>query len=82
MAVYLSLFISAFLSATLLPGSSEILLLALAQQNYDPWVLWAWASAGNTLGSVVNWLLGRFLLHGGRGERRLRMALSRLALNL
>ena len=24
---------------------------------------WAWASAGNTLGSAVNWVLGRYLLH-------------------
>ena len=31
--------------------------------GYDPLALWVWASAGNTLGSAVNWLLGRYLLH-------------------
>lgn len=63
MEVYLSLFLSAFLSATLLPGSSEILLAGLLTQGYDSYLLWIWATVGNTLGSVVNWLLGRYLLH-------------------
>jgi membrane protein YqaA with SNARE-associated domain len=60
---FLSLFVSAFLSATLLPGSSEIILAALTAQHYDSLLLWSWATAGNTLGSCVNWLLGRYLLH-------------------
>lgn len=63
MTVYLGLFLSAFISATLLPGTSEVLLLALYSQGYDPILLWCWATAGNTLGSVVNWVLGRYLLH-------------------
>ena len=54
---------SAVLSATLLPGTSEVLLLGLLAQGYDPWTLWCWATAGNTLGSVINWLLGRYLIH-------------------
>ena len=61
--VYSGLFLSAFLSATLLPGSSEVLLAALITQHYDPLMLWLWASAGNTLGSCVNWVMGRYLLH-------------------
>jgi len=63
MEAFLGLFVSAFLSATLLPGSSEILLAALSSQHYDPFLLWSWATAGNTLGSCVNWLMGRYLLH-------------------
>ena len=31
--------------------------------GYDPLSLWLWATAGNTLGAAVNWLLGRYLLH-------------------
>ena len=63
MTIYLGLFLSALLSATLLPGSSEVLLLGLLQQGHDSLLLWGWATAGNTLGSVVNWWLGRYLLH-------------------
>jgi len=63
MDVTLGLFISAFLSATLLPGSSEILLMALFSEGYDAFTLLCWATAGNTLGSVVNWFMGKYLLH-------------------
>lgn len=60
---YLSLFTSAFIAATLLPLGSEVLLGALALQDYNPLLLWLTATAGNTLGSVVNWYLGIKLLH-------------------
>lgn len=63
MFIYLSLFLSAFVSATLLPGSSEILLASLLNKGHDNILLWGWATAGNTLGSAVNWLLGRYFLH-------------------
>jgi membrane protein YqaA with SNARE-associated domain len=57
----LGLFVSAFLSATLLPGSSEAALVALlALGRSDPVLLVAVATAGNVLGSVVNWAIGRF----------------------
>lgn len=62
MDVYLGLFFSAFLAATLVPAYSEILFAALVSAGYDPLALWLWASTGNTLGSVVNWFLGRYLL--------------------
>ena len=62
--VLAGLFASAFLSATLLPGSSEAALLALlALGKSDAPMLIAVATIGNVLGSVVNWLLGRFLAH-------------------
>lgn len=40
-----------------------MLFAALVYQGYDPWLLWLFATAGNTSGSAVNWLLGRYLLH-------------------
>ncbi len=60
---YLSLFFSAFLAATLVPAYSEIVLAGLVAAGHDPWALWCWATAGNTLGSALNWILGRYLLH-------------------
>lgn len=63
MEAYLGLFFSAFLAATLVPAYSEILFAGLVAAGYDPLQLLAWASAGNTLGSAVNWVLGRYLLH-------------------
>ena len=63
MDAYLGLFFSAFLAATLVPAYSEILFAGLVSAGYDPLALWLWASTGNTLGSAVNWVLGRYLLH-------------------
>lgn len=55
-----TLFFSAFLSATLLPGSSEaLLLLRLRDGGYDPSHLVLVATAGNLLGSLVTYALGR-----------------------
>ena len=62
LAVYGGLFLSAFLSATLLPGSSEALLTGLVVSGRGaPWLLLAAAVTGNVLGSLVNWVCGRFL---------------------
>ncbi len=59
-ALYGALFISAFLAATVLPVSSEAVLAGLIVSGRgDPWLLLAVATIGNTLGSVVNWILGR-----------------------
>ncbi|WP_305976867.1 YqaA family protein [Rheinheimera baltica] len=58
MLVYGSLFLSGLLAATLFPASSEVLLLALLQQGYQPFWLFVAATAGNTLGSCINWYLG------------------------
>lgn len=63
MDVYTGLFVSAFLSATILPGTSEVLLAGLQTQGYDTLSLWLWATTGNVLGSFVNWLLGGYFLH-------------------
>jgi membrane protein YqaA with SNARE-associated domain len=64
LAAYGGLFAAALVAATILPAQSELLLAGLlgaGQQN--PWLLVAVASAGNVLGSIVNWGLGRFLIH-------------------
>lgn len=56
---YLSLFVTAFVAATILPAYSEILLGGLVLEGYSVFWLWFWATAGNTLGSVVNGMIGR-----------------------
>ena len=63
MISYLALFGSAFLAATILPFYSEVLLYALLRQGFDPLLLVIVATLGNTLGAVVNWVLGLYLLH-------------------
>ena len=61
------LFLAAFAAATLLPAQSEAALVALLVSGTHPvWLLLAVATAGNVLGSVVNWALGRYLMrHAG-----------------
>jgi len=56
--VYLTLFVVAFLSATLLPMGSEAVLLYDMSQGYSLFLLWLVATLGNTLGSMVNYVLG------------------------
>lgn len=59
---YGTLFAVALAAATVLPAQSEALLAGLiASGRYNLWLLLAVASAGNTLGAVVNWGLGRFI---------------------
>ena len=60
---YVGLFLSALLAATVLPVSSEAVLVGLmAAGDYDMIWLWFLASLGNVLGAAVNWGLGRFCL--------------------
>ncbi|RXJ85014.1 YqaA family protein [Arcobacter cloacae] len=55
---YLILFISAFLSATLLPFGSEALLIYNISVGYDIYLLLFFATLGNSLGSILNYYLG------------------------
>ena len=57
---YWGLFLSAFLAATLLPLSSEIVLIILLVQGLNTGGLLFCAALGNILGSIVNYLLGRY----------------------
>jgi len=55
-----SLFASSFLSATLLPGNSEVVLIGmLLAKVSDPWLLVLIATMGNSLGGATNVILGR-----------------------
>jgi len=59
-----ALAVSAFTSATILPGTSEAALLALVLAEAAPvWLLLLVASAANVAGSAVNWTLGRWAAH-------------------
>ncbi|MES2904877.1 MAG: YqaA family protein [Pseudomonadota bacterium] len=63
-AEYAGLFAAAFVAATILPAQSELLLGAmLVSGRFDTILLLAVAIAGNVLGSVVNWVLGRHFAH-------------------
>lgn len=58
MAMMISLFMASFLSATLLPGGSEALLLYALSQGYSPYLLCLVAGSGNVLGSIVTYFIG------------------------
>lgn len=59
---YPGLFLAAFGAATLLPLQSEAVLVALLLRGEQPvGALLLVATLGNVLGSLVNWVLGRFL---------------------
>lgn len=60
LAGYLGLFLAAFGAATLLPLQSEAVLVGLLLSGkHLVWLLLSIAIAGNVLGSLVNWWLGR-----------------------
>ena len=57
-----SLFGSAFISSTLLPGGSEAVLAYLSSDaTYSPITLLLVAAVGNTLGGMTSWGLGWFI---------------------
>lgn len=55
---YVGLFIAAFLAATILPLSSELVLTALLLNGLSPTYLVIIATIGNVLGSLTNYGLG------------------------
>lgn len=68
------LFASAFLSATILPGVSEAVLIAVQQAEVVPvTIIVLVATLGNTTGSILNWLIGRF---GARYRHHRRFPIS------
>ena len=57
---YFSLFLTSFASATLLPGGREALFIYLLSEHLSPTLLLAIATLGNTLGSFINYILGKY----------------------
>lgn len=57
--VYLTLFFASFTAATLLPIASEAALIYDIKAGYNLYMLLVAATLGNTLGSCVNYILGK-----------------------
>ncbi|HRD51792.1 MAG TPA: VTT domain-containing protein [Flavobacteriales bacterium] len=55
----LGLFLACFLAATVLPFSSELVLVAMLAGPWSPMTVWAVASLGNWLGGMSSFGLGR-----------------------
>lgn len=70
---YLALFSLSLLASTLLPLGSEWLLVMMLANGFDPLATVGVATAGNYLGGLTNWVIGRY---GGRWliERLLRVS--------
>lgn len=69
--LYWGLFISAFTSATILPGTSEAVLTALVWQHPETWfAAWLVATVGNVSGSLLGYWMGRVLPQKFLAERR------------
>jgi membrane protein YqaA with SNARE-associated domain len=59
-AGYTGLFVSSFLSATILPFSSEGILLLLLKSDFNPILCLLFATIGNSLGGLTNYTIGSF----------------------
>jgi len=57
---FIGLFSASFLSATILPMSSEGILLLMLSQQYDPVSCLMIATIGNSIGGLTNYGLGMF----------------------
>lgn len=64
------LFASAFVSSTLFPGGSEVVLLALAlEKTHTVSTLFVVATVGNVIGGMTSWGIGRWLAMRFPGRR-------------
>jgi len=60
----IGLFVSAFISSTLLPGGSEAILVYMdLETDYSSWQLLWVASVGNMLGGMTSWLIGFWIAY-------------------
>lgn len=57
---YIGLFIVSFLAATLVPLGSEVFVVAMTLFGYNPVIVFATATTGNTLGAVTNYYVGKY----------------------
>lgn len=55
---YAGLFLICFLAATILPLTSEGVLVVFLIGGFDPWICLLTASIGNVIGGTTNYLLG------------------------
>ena len=53
------LFLASFLAATILPFSSEIILVFFLTQGINPWLCFILALTGNVLGGATNFWIGK-----------------------
>ncbi len=61
LAAHLTVVGASFLAATIIPGSSEVVLVAMVlERPAELMTLFLAATVGNTMGSAVNWVLGRW----------------------
>ena len=74
---YLGMFVAAFLAATILPFSSELVLAALLSAGGDRFGLFLAATAGNSIGGVTNYMLG-YYMSGDWLVRRFKIKRERL----
>ncbi len=77
-----ALFFAALVSATLFPGGSEALLLYKLHAGGAPLLLLLTATAGNVLGSLITYAMGRLgnaALHRDTVSRWLRMSAASVA---
>ncbi|WP_413701039.1 YqaA family protein [Psychromonas sp. KJ10-10] len=69
-AELVSLFISGFISSTLFPGGSEILLIYYVKNNSQNYLLYfVFATAGNSAGAMFTYLMG-YYFHWGREKTK------------
>lgn len=79
---YFGLFFTSFISATLFPGGSEAVLVYLLNENFSPALLLFVATIGNTLGSFINYLLGKYAISFAVKQRYIKEALFEKARHL
>lgn len=61
LAAHLTILGVSFLAATIIPGSSEVVLVAMVlERPTELMTLFLVATVGNTAGSAVNWVFGRW----------------------
>ena len=56
---YWGMLLAAFLAGSFFPFSSEAVMVGLMATGLDPWMLIIYGTAGNVLGSVFNYCVGR-----------------------
>ena len=56
---YLGMFVASLLAGSVLPFSSEAVMVGLLAAGLSPWKLMFYGTVGNVLGSVINYSVGR-----------------------